>query len=201
MPQSCAGRHQQPAPAGAIESPAPRSGHSSAARQCGYAPGKLEAGEYDAIILAAAGLNRLGKTELMKQVIPAEVMCPAAGQGALGIEVRAGDTAVLQALAFLDDSAARATTACERALLGRLGGGCQVPIGALAEMRSGRLHLQAVVARPDGSLVLRESADGDDPVRLGESVGDTLLRRGGKAILEDVYGQGIAVPAATLDFS
>ena len=121
-------------------------------------------------------------------------MCPAAGQGALGIEARAGDRVVLELLAFLDDPAARSTTACERALLGRLGGGCQVPIGASAEMRSGRLHLQAVVARPDGSEVLRESADGDDPVQLGESVGDTLLRRGGKAILEAVYRQEMALP-------
>jgi hydroxymethylbilane synthase len=155
---------------------------------------KLEAGEYDAVILAAAGLARLGKTALVKQVIPADIVCPAAGQGALAIEARAGDTAVLQALAFLDDPAARAATACERALLGRLGGGCQVPIGALAEVRNGRLHLQAVVARPDGSEVLRESADGDDPFQLGESVGDTLLRRGGKAILEAVYRQEMALP-------
>jgi hydroxymethylbilane synthase len=155
---------------------------------------KLEAGEYDAVILAAAGLARLGKTALIKQVMPADIVCPAAGQGALAIEARAGDTAVLQALAFLDDPAARAATACERALLGRLGGGCQVPIGALAEVRNGHLHLQAVVARPDGSEVLRESADGDDPFQLGESVGDTLLRRGGKAILEAVYRQEMALP-------
>jgi hydroxymethylbilane synthase len=155
---------------------------------------KLEGGEYDAIILAAAGLNRLGKTESIKQFISADVMCPAAGQGALAVEVRARDTATLQLLTFLDDSDARATTICERALLGRLGGGCQVPIGAIAEMRSGRLHLRAVVANPDGSLVLRESGDGEDPVQLGESVGDALLRRGGKAILEAVYGQEMALP-------
>ncbi len=155
---------------------------------------KLEDGEYDAIILAAAGLNRLGKTELVKQVIPAEVMCPAAGQGALGIEIRAGDTVTREHLAFLDDAAARATTTCERALLNKLGGGCQVPIGAFAEVRDGRLHLEAIVADPDGSKVLRESREGSDPVQLGESVGDTLLQRGGDAILEAVYGQGIAVP-------
>jgi hydroxymethylbilane synthase len=155
---------------------------------------KLEGGEYDAIILAAAGLNRLGKTESIKQFISADVMCPAAGQGALAVEVRARDTATLQLLTFLDDSDARATTICERALLGRLGGGCQVPIGAMAEMSSGRLHLRAVVANPDGSLVLRESGDGEDPVQLGESVGDALLRRGGKAILEAVYGQKMALP-------
>jgi hydroxymethylbilane synthase len=155
---------------------------------------KLEAGEYDAIILAAAGLNRLGKTQLVRQVIPASVMCPAAGQGALGIEIRAGDSITRQYLAFLDDAAARATTTCERALLNKLGGGCQVPIGAFAEVRDGRLHLEAIVADPDGSKILRESRDGSDPVPLGESVGEILLQRGGDAILEAVYGQGIAVP-------
>jgi hydroxymethylbilane synthase len=155
---------------------------------------KLEAGEYDAIILAAAGLNRLGKTQLVRQVIPAEVMCPAAGQGALGIEIRAGDSITRQHLAFLDDAAARSTTTCERALLNRLGGGCQVPIGAFAEVCDGRLHLDAIVADPDGSKILRESRDGSDPVPLGESVGEILLQRGGDAILEAVYGQGIAVP-------
>jgi hydroxymethylbilane synthase len=155
---------------------------------------KLEAGEYDAIILAAAGLNRLGKIQLVREVIPSEVMCPAAGQGALGIEIRAGDSNTRQHLVFLDDAAARATTTCERALLNKLGGGCQVPIGALAQVRDGRLHLEAIVADPDGSKVLRESRDGSDPVPLGEFVGEILLQRGGDAILEAVYGQGIAVP-------
>jgi len=155
---------------------------------------KLEAGEYDAIILAGAGLNRLGKTQLVRQVIPAEVMCPAAGQGALGIEIRADDSVTRQHLAFLDDAAARAATTCERALLNKLGGGCQVPIGAFAEVRDGRLHLEAIVADPDGSKILRESRDGGDPVPLGESVGEILLQRGGHAILEAVYVQGIAVP-------
>jgi hydroxymethylbilane synthase len=155
---------------------------------------KLEAGDYDAIILAAAGLNRLGKTQLVRQVIPADVMCPAAGQGALGIEIRAGDSVTRQHLAFLDDAAARAATTCERALLNKLGGGCQVPIGAFAEVRDGRLHLEAIVADPDGSKVLRESRNGSDPVPLGEFVGEILLQRGGDAILEAVYGQGIAVP-------
>lgn len=155
---------------------------------------KLEAGEYDAVILAAAGLNRLGKTELIKQVIPAEVMCPAAGQGALGIEIRAGDGATRECLEFLDDSAARATTTCERALLNKLGGGCQVPIGAFAEVGAGRLRLNAIVAHPDGSKILRESKEGSDPIGLGNEVGETLLQRGGDAILEEVYGRGVAVP-------
>src|SRR6202035_4715388 len=136
---------------------------------------KLERGEYDAIILASAGLNRLGKTQLIKQIIPAEIMCPAAGQGALGIEIRDGDSATRQHLEFLDDPAARAATTCERALLKSLGGGCQVPIGAFAEIRDGKLHLQAIVADPDGSKLLRESRDGDlnHPEKLGYDVGET----------------------------
>jgi len=154
---------------------------------------KLEAGEYDAIILAAAGLSRLGKMQLVRQVIPVEVMTPAAGQGALGIEIRRGDAATRSQIAFLDNAAARTSTTCERALLNRLGGGCQVPIGALAEMRNGKLHLESVVADPDGSKVLRDSRDGEDPETLGREAGASLLSRGGDKILEDVYGRGFAV--------
>ncbi len=193
---------------------------------------KLEQGEYAAIILASAGLQRLGRTELIKQIIPAEVMCPAAGQGALGIEIRNGDAATRQHVEFLNDPAARAATTCERAMLNSLGGGCQVPIGAFAEVRapinrqsmnqnslgaSGRegheftravnapkmrpalaagvLHLEAIVADPDGSKVLREARDGnlDDPEGLGNAVGQTLLSRGGDEILKAVYSRGLAV--------
>jgi hydroxymethylbilane synthase len=172
---------------------------------------KLEQGEYDAIILAASGLKRLGKIEHIKQIIPADIMCPAAGQGALGIEIRLGDFATRQHLEFLNDPAARAATTCERALLNSLGGGCQVPIGAFAEMKtnvaadafvrqpaSGEnpvLHLEAIVADPDGSQLLRESRNGDasDPAALGNAVGKALLSRGGDKILEAVYGRGLAV--------
>jgi hydroxymethylbilane synthase len=155
---------------------------------------KLASGEYDAIILAAAGVTRLGLTTMVKQIIPANVMCPAAGQGALGIEIRLGDAAIRQHLLFLDDRDARATTTCERALLNKLGGGCQVPIGAFAEMRNGRIHLRGVVANPDGSQVLRESGEGSDPQKLGEELGESLLRRGGDAILQEVYGQAVTAP-------
>src|SRR5271163_3337645 len=99
---------------------------------------KLEQGEYDAIILALAGLKRLGKTELVRQIIPVDIMCPAAGQGALAIEIREGDSGLRHEIEFLNDTAARASTTCERALLNRLGGGCQVPIGAFAEVREYR---------------------------------------------------------------
>lgn len=155
---------------------------------------KLEAGEYDAIILACAGLRRLGKTDAIRQLMQVEIMCPAAGQGALAIEMRQGDTAVAEVLAFLDHPRARAETECERALLKKLGGGCQVPIGANASWRNSQLHLQAVVASPDGTAVLRESASGSDPVRVGEAAAEKLLARGGAAILDDVYGKQTAVP-------
>lgn len=155
---------------------------------------KLEEGQYDAIILASAGLKRLGKTELIKQIIPAEIMCPAAGQGALGIEIRQGDTKTRDLLAFLNDPNTRAATTCERALLNRLGGGCQVPIGAFAEMREGRLHLESIVADPDGTQLLRDSRHGTDPEKLGNEAGASLLKGGGAAILEAVYGRGLAVP-------
>lgn len=155
---------------------------------------KLEQGEYDAIILASAGLKRLNKTQLVKQIIPAEVMCPAAGQGALGIEIRQGDAKTRELLEFLNDPSARAATTCERALLNTLGGGCQVPIGAFAEMRNGKLHLDSIVADPDGSRVLRDSREGSDPEKLGSDAGAALLERGGDQILEAVYGRGLAVP-------
>ncbi len=155
---------------------------------------KLEAGDYAAIILAAAGLNRLGKRQWIRQVLAANLMCPAAGQGALAVEIRKDDLRVSKHVEFLDDKAARMTTSCERALLNKMGGGCQVPIGALAEAMDGRLHLEAVVARPDGTKVLRESGQGDDPVQLGEAVGEALLRRGGDAILQEVYGRTAAMP-------
>jgi hydroxymethylbilane synthase len=155
---------------------------------------KLEAGDYDAIILAAAGLSRLGKMQFVRQVIPVEVMTPAAGQGALAIEIRHDDAATRSQIAFLDDAAAHITTTCERALLKKLGGGCQVPIGAFAEVQNGRIRLDALVAHPNGTKVLRETREGDDPVQLGDEVGETLLRRGGDAILEEVYRAGFAVP-------
>jgi hydroxymethylbilane synthase len=155
---------------------------------------KLEEGNYDAIILAAAGLTRLGKTQLVRQIIPADLMVSAAGQGALGIEIRKGDVKMREILAFLNDPNARAATICERALLNKLGGGCQVPIGAFAEVKDGTIFLTAVCAHPDGSQVLKEKASGKDPKEVGERAGDILLQRGADKILEEVYGAGIAAP-------
>ena len=131
---------------------------------------------------------------MVSEIISVEAMCPAAGQGALAIEIRAGDRDTLNQLAFLDDAAARATTSCERAALNALGGGCQVPIGAYAEVLSGNLRLTAVVARPDGQEILREQAGGSDAQELGERVGRSLLDKGAQRILAEVYKSEAAVP-------
>jgi hydroxymethylbilane synthase len=155
---------------------------------------KLESGEYDAIILAAAGVHRLGLDQHVRSRISADVMCPAVGQGALAIEIRHDDAATRKLLAFLNDAATRDAIECERALLGALGGGCQVPIGAYAEQHGGQLKLRAMVGRPDGSQILREQADGDSAEKLGREVAQILLRRGADKILTDVYAQEVVVP-------
>lgn len=155
---------------------------------------KLESGEYDAIILAAAGVLRLGLETHVRSRISADVMCPAVGQGALAIEIRRGDQQTKALLAFLNDADTHAAIDCERALLGSLGGGCQVPIGAYAEKRGDRLFLRAMVGRPDGSEILREQAEGTDGVKLGRETAQTLLWRGGDKILNDVYAQEVEVP-------
>jgi hydroxymethylbilane synthase len=156
---------------------------------------KMEEGQYDAIILASAGLNRLGLTRWVREVIPADVMCPAAGQGALGIEIRNGDEEMRKHLEFLNHAPTRTAVLAERALLNELGGGCQVPIGAHAQVTGTQIRLIGVVARPDGSLVLRDTRQGSDPVKLGEELGKSLLERGGREILKEVYGEIAAVPA------
>ena len=155
---------------------------------------KLETGEYDAIILAAAGVRRLGLETHVRSRIPADIMCPAVGQGALAIEIRRSDQQAKTLLAFLNDADTHAAIECERALLGSLGGGCQVPIGAYAEKRGERLHLRAMVGRPDGSEILREQKEGSDGVKLGRDVAQALLGRGGDKILSDVYAQEVTVP-------
>ena len=155
---------------------------------------KLESGEYDAIILAAAGVHRLGLDKHVRSRISADVMCPAVGQGALAIEIRRDDQQTQALLNFLNHADTREAIECERALLGSLGGGCQVPIGAYAQKQEGALHLRAMVGRPDGSEVLREHARGDNAEKLGRETAQSLLRRGAEQILKDVYAQEVAVP-------
>jgi hydroxymethylbilane synthase len=153
---------------------------------------KLESGEYDAIILAAAGVQRLGLDKHVRYRIPVELMCPAVGQGALAIEIRSGDREVGVALGFMDHADSHIAVRCERALLGSLGGGCQVPIGAFAEKNGHQLRLIAMAGRPDGTEVLREQGLGLDPEQVGRETAQRLLRRGADRILNDVYGREAA---------
>ena len=149
---------------------------------------KLDEGQYDAILLAAAGLKRLGWEQRIAEILPADIVCPAVGQGALAIETRSSG-AGRAACAALDEADARAAVAAERAVLAALGGGCQVPIGAHAEVRDGRLRLFAVVASPDGAETIRAETEGavDAAEALGQTLGADLLERGARAILEAVY--------------
>ena len=141
---------------------------------------KLDEGQFDAIVLAEAGLKRLGLADRISQVLPWELMLPAVGQGALGIECRAEDVPTIAALTNLDDAATHAAVLAERALLARLRGGCLAPIGAIGVVAEGRLELSAVVLSPDGARRLheRDSASPDQADALGRKVADVLLSRG-----------------------
>jgi len=155
---------------------------------------KLALGDFAAIILAAAGLRRLGLDAEIRAYFPPEVMCPAVGQGALAVETRASDAATQEAVAFLDHAATRNAVLCERALLRRLGGGCQVPIGAYAICSDSGLTLRAIVAPPGGGTVLTAGQNGKAAEPLGIAVAEALLAQGAQQILDAVYNSGAAVP-------
>lgn len=146
---------------------------------------KVESGNYDAIVLAKAGLDRLGWSAKISEVIPTEISLPAVGQGALGIEARAEDGAVLDLLARLDHAETRAAVTAERALLAKLEGGCQVPLGAWGRMEEGQMHLDAAVLSPDGAECIRMHAVGsaDKAESLGRDLADKLLAAGADKIL------------------
>ncbi len=155
---------------------------------------KLQRGDCDALVVAAAGVHRLGLSQHITAYFTFEEMCPAVGQGALAIEIREKDSHFAAALAPLDDPATHTAVRAERALLRRLGGGCQVPIAAHAHTEDGQLRLRAVVASADGRTLLRSAADGPiaGPEDLGRRVAEDLLRQGAQAILDAVGGSGAA---------
>ncbi|MBW2501585.1 MAG: hydroxymethylbilane synthase [Deltaproteobacteria bacterium] len=152
---------------------------------------KLEEGQFEAIILAAAGLNRLGMKSRATDHFTSGEMLPAVGQGALGIELRKDDTELLEGLSFLNDAETTVAVAAERSFLFRLEGGCQVPIGAFAEVEDDRVHLTGLVASVDGKVVLKEtiSGPGEKAAELGTELANRILARGGRAILDEVYGE------------
>jgi hydroxymethylbilane synthase len=163
---------------------------------------KLAEGQVDAILLAAAGLDRMEKTEWVRERLEPKDFCPAAGQGALGIETRKNDDATIAALAFLDDPATHFAVTAERAALGALGGGCQVPIGVYCRLRpresweestADTFHeIFGVVANPETGAAVRiyhraERAD-PDPVTLGLLAAHMLLEAGAGPLLQNAGG-------------
>ena len=155
---------------------------------------KLDEGQYDAIVLAAAGLRRLGWQDRIRELIPVEIMCPSVGQGALAIQTREDGGAAWELIRKLDHAPARIAVEAERALLATLGGGCQVPVGAHATLDGGTgsrrlINLRAIVASPDGSRIIGGDLTGTDPAQIGAQLGRTLLDRGAREILDAVYAQ------------
>lgn len=150
---------------------------------------KLDNGEYDAIILASAGLIRLGMPERIRSFIAVEQSLPAAGQGAVGIETRVNDERVLNYLASLNHNPTACCVMAERAMNTRLQGGCQVPIGGFATLNGNEITLNALVGALDGSTIIRASgvADIEDAEQLGISVAEQLLAQGADKILAEVY--------------
>ena len=147
---------------------------------------KLKTDDLDAVILAAAGVSRMGLEDRVTEYLSPDVMLPAVGQGALGIECRQ-EGAVNALIAFLNHSESAMAVEGERAFLRRLEGGCQVPIAAYGEMHAGELILRGMVAHLDGSRFFRAEAQGDDPTGVGEQLAEDLLAQGADKVLREIY--------------
>jgi len=154
---------------------------------------KLESENLHAIILAAAGVRRLGLEDRVTEYIPESLMLPAIGQGALSIEIRQDDETVRELIAPLNHRETRLAVDAERAFLARLEGGCQVPIAGMAGVAGEEITLTGMVAEIDGSVLIREAGSGpvEKRVELGIELADRLLEKGGKEILQKVYGQSV----------
>jgi hydroxymethylbilane synthase len=154
---------------------------------------KLETEGLDAIILAAAGVRRLGMEARITEYLAETIMVPAIGQGALAIEIREDDQATKDLVASLDHRETRLAVESERAFLGRLEGGCQVPIAAHARVQGDRIETTGLVAEVDGSIILRQTVEGsvDRHIELGIELANELLDKGGKKILENIYAQAV----------
>jgi hydroxymethylbilane synthase len=152
---------------------------------------KLDNGEFDAIVLACAGLLRLEMDERIRQRIPAELILPAVGQGAIGLEAREGDDETLELLSVLDHQTTRYRVLAERALNHRLNGGCQVPIACHGIVDDDNLYLRALVGEPDGSNIVSGEIRGsvNEAEQLGIELADELLGKGAKAILDRLYAE------------
>lgn len=150
---------------------------------------RLDEGHYDAIALAAAGLMRLGHTKRITEILAADLVIPAVGQGALGIETRAADGEVNDLVTSIHHQESAQQVEAERSFLRRLGGGCQVPVAAHARLEVGELHIEGLIGHPGGTPVFRGEERGapDLAVDLGEKLAERLLAQGGDKILTEVY--------------
>jgi hydroxymethylbilane synthase len=149
----------------------------------------LDSGDYDAIILAAAGLKRLQMGQRISELIAPPVMLPAIAQGAIGVECRIDDPTINALLKPLNHTDTQIRVSAERALNARLQGGCQVPIGGYAELEQGVIVLRGLVGRPDGSEVVNGVISGrpDDAEEIGVVLAEDLLSRGAKEILQELF--------------
>ena len=147
---------------------------------------KVEEGKYDAILLASAGLNRLGWANRITEEISHDILLPAMGQGALGIETRLDDTKIYDLISTLNHEQTHYAVSAERSLVGRLDGGCQVPIGAYARVEKGLITLKGLVASLDGEIIYKLENVGpvDDAINIGQELGAQLLKMGANEILE-----------------
>jgi hydroxymethylbilane synthase len=150
---------------------------------------KLDNGEFEAIVLAAAGLKRLGMGERIRQHLDTQVSLPAIGQGAIGVECRSGDPQINALVAPLNEADTACRVMAERAFNARMGGSCQVPIAGYAELHGETLHLRALVGRPDGTLVVRGEAraPASEAAALGLAVAENILGRGGREVLDELF--------------
>jgi hydroxymethylbilane synthase len=152
---------------------------------------KLAEGEYDAIILATAGVKRLGYANKITETLPPELSLPAIGQGAVGIECRVDDEFINDLLSKLNHNETSVCVTAERAFLKKLEGGCQVPIAAYAQLQNGNIVINGLVGSLDGKTLIKETIEGrpEDAVSLGTALAEKLLAKGAKEILDEVYGQ------------
>ncbi len=152
---------------------------------------KLDSGEFDCIILAAAGLKRLGFESRIHQIIPNEISLHAVGQGALGIECKSDNKKVLEIINVLEDKPSSQRCLAERAFLRELEGGCQVPIGVNSSIENEKLHLTGMVASIDGERLIKDEAFGntDDPEKIGKKLAEKLKHQGADKILNEIFEQ------------
>ncbi|MDN4592675.1 hydroxymethylbilane synthase [Polycladomyces subterraneus] len=144
---------------------------------------KMEEGQFDAILLAVAGLSRMGWQDRVTQALSTDIMVPAVGQGALAVQCRADDTEVLEGLKKINDPKTERAVRAERAFLHVFEGGCHLPVGAYAEATDGSIHLIGMVAHPDGRKVLRGAVEGAEPEQVGRILAQQLLEQGAGELL------------------